>query len=250
MMSEPNGAPYTVYSGDGYAVLYKPPFMHCAPLKRGEAGTLAAWYAARVPAFLSVRGRKEIEGGLLHRLDYETEGLVFAALTQEVMDVMLRQQAEGLFVKEYEAAVSGAGSGLSGFPPCQNRGFDTACGCFFVESGFRRYGPGGKAVRPVPATEVAGGGRIYRTEVLGAERAGGAPPERGVWRLRLTRGFRHQIRCHLAWLGFPIVGDRLYGGEAGRLQLALKAACLSFDDPVTGERMTVSLTGVKEGYGG
>jgi 23S rRNA pseudouridine1911/1915/1917 synthase len=55
--------------------------------------------------------------------------------------------------------------------------------------------------------------------------------------LRIRRGFRHQIRCHLAWLGFPITGDALYGGlpapetAAG---IALRARTLRFPDPVTG----------------
>jgi 23S rRNA-/tRNA-specific pseudouridylate synthase len=30
-------------------------------------------------------------------------------------------------------------------------------------------------------------------------------------RAHLTRGFRHQVRAHLAFLGFPIIGDPLYG---------------------------------------
>jgi 23S rRNA-/tRNA-specific pseudouridylate synthase len=29
-------------------------------------------------------------------------------------------------------------------------------------------------------------------------------------------GFRHQIRAHLAWGGFPVLGDSLYGGLAAR----------------------------------
>ncbi|MDR1301832.1 MAG: hypothetical protein LBK43_05105, partial [Treponema sp.] len=35
------------------------------------------------------------------------------------------------------------------------------------------------------------------------------------FRLRLKRGFRHQIRCHLAWIGYPILNDTLYGGLPG-----------------------------------
>jgi 23S rRNA pseudouridine1911/1915/1917 synthase len=54
-------------------------------------------------------------------------------------------------------------------------------------------------------------------------------------RARILRGFRHQIRCHLAWLGFPILHDSLYGG-AGEGVLALRACSLSFDDPLDGAR--------------
>jgi 23S rRNA pseudouridine1911/1915/1917 synthase len=235
------GEPYAVYSCGGYAILYKPPCMHCAPLKPDEPGTLAAWCADRFPGFLSVRGKKAVEGGLLHRLDYETCGLVFAALTQPVMDAMLELQAAGLFVKEYEADVSAGRTALPGFlPPSDAR--DRLFGGGIIESGFRSYGPGGKSVRPVHD------GRIYQTEVLNAERMeqtelSGASGSDGAWRvhLRITRGFRHQIRCHLAWLGFPIIGDSLYGGAASPVPLALRAARLSFTDPLTGKPKTVSV---------
>jgi 23S rRNA pseudouridine1911/1915/1917 synthase len=68
-------------------------------------------------------------------------------------------------------------------------------------------------------------------------------------RVQLETGRTHQIRVHLAHAGFPIVGDRVYGGrlalprgvsEALRQALrefprqALHAARLQFDHPVTG----------------
>jgi tRNA pseudouridine32 synthase/23S rRNA pseudouridine746 synthase len=54
-------------------------------------------------------------------------------------------------------------------------------------------------------------------------------------------GRSHQIRVHLAWLGCPIVGDRLYnarGGSADWPTLALHAAALDLPHPSTGERLT------------
>jgi 23S rRNA pseudouridine1911/1915/1917 synthase len=238
--------PYVVFSGDEYVILYKPPLMHSASLKRGESGTLSAWCGERFPGFLAVRGKKAVEGGLLHRLDYGTRGLVFAALTQRVMDTMLGRQEQGLFIKEYEAVVCGTENTPPGFPPC-NAGIDPASPpvrAFCVESRFRYYGAGRKSVRPVP---LSGENRrhsgavtsdIYKTEISGME------PVNAVnfniqkdflrVRLQLARGFRHQIRCHLAWLGLPILGDTLYGGEASPSPLALNAVKLKFPDPLTG----------------
>ena len=61
-------------------------------------------------------------------------------------------------------------------------------------------------------------------------------------------GRTHQLRVHAAHplgLGHPIKGDRLYGGQTSSAQtqdpLHLRAAFLSFDHPVTGERMSFSL---------
>lgn len=57
--------------------------------------------------------------------------------------------------------------------------------------------------------------------------------------LRLHTGRKHQIRIQAALSGTPVVGDRRYGGAAGRRwpRLALHAWRLLLDHPVTGERL-------------
>jgi 23S rRNA-/tRNA-specific pseudouridylate synthase len=63
--------------------------------------------------------------------------------------------------------------------------------------------------------------------------------------LDLRTGRTHQIRVHLSHLGWPIVGDDMYGGRAyeedGNVVIArqaLHAAMLSFTHPVLGTRLT------------
>lgn len=57
----------------------------------------------------------------------------------------------------------------------------------------------------------------------------------------LETGRQHQIRQHAAMSGRPVVGDRRYGGDAGRRwpRLALHAAKLGFVHPVSGETIVV-----------
>jgi tRNA pseudouridine32 synthase/23S rRNA pseudouridine746 synthase len=58
--------------------------------------------------------------------------------------------------------------------------------------------------------------------------------------IRIETGRKHQIRAHLASIGFPMVGDRQYGSpEDGQLQLA--AVHLAFNHPTTGERCEYDL---------
>jgi 23S rRNA pseudouridine1911/1915/1917 synthase len=234
----PGSEPFVVFAGGEYLILYKPPFMHSASLKQDEGGTLSAWCAERFPAFISVRGRKALEGGLLHRLDYETRGLVFAALTQRVMDIMLRQQNKSLFVKEYEAIAGGTALSPPGFPPCPVHYEifpESMWRGFYLDSGFRYYGKGRKSVRPLlpaAAPSQKSNGRVYRTEIISIE--GLKTQNFRRVNVRLTRGFRHQIRCHLAWLGLPIQGDVLYGGQGDASTFALRAVQLSFTDPLSG----------------
>jgi 23S rRNA pseudouridine1911/1915/1917 synthase len=114
-----------------------------------------------------------------------------------------------------------------------------------IESSFRPYGKGRKEVRPLSSGRTAGA--LYRTELKLLEGygafSGKVYSEGRLFRVILRRGFRHQIRCHLAWIGRPLLNDRLYGGEDDGGFLALKANALYFNDPVTGKPLTIRLPG-------
>jgi 23S rRNA pseudouridine1911/1915/1917 synthase len=239
--------PKTIDVKPGYLVAYKPPRMHSVFLKkrRGAEETLLDWCFRHYPETAEVRGRNPWEGGIVHRLDYETEGLVLFARTQEAMDAFLVQQREGRFTKIYGALSGGIMERLPGYPPRPVEEPFHGVNPGVIESEFRPYGPGRKAARPAIIKPGAPAEKIYRTGVLGVERSKGFT----AFTVRIQRGFRHQIRCHLAWLGFPLVNDRLYGGvilgiyrplawelSPVQLFLALRAQGVSFDDPVSGER--------------
>ncbi|MDR1278665.1 MAG: RNA pseudouridine synthase [Treponema sp.] len=241
--------PQLIEETEDFAVVYKPPRVHCVPLRAGEGGTLLEWYARLFPPVAALHGKRPLEGGILHRLDYETQGLVLFGKTQAALENLFIQQEEGRFVKEYGAISHRAGASppLPGFPPPPAL---PGSGTFCIRSYFRSYGPGGKAVRPLaglnrPGKKTASDrGRPYETEIVETAEPG---KEFRYFTLRIKRGFRHQIRCHLAWLGNPIRGDPLYGQagkdtappEEGAVNppegpLALRAQGLFFFDPQNG----------------
>lgn len=261
--------PRVVFEDETLVALHKPPRMHSAPGQGG--GGLCSWVFERYPEARDVgprTGRSPRpgragspsgvpEGGLLHRLDYETSGIVLFARNREAFLSLLDQQAQGSFRKEY-LAVSGVSAaqeprgsnpgqgsplGIDGGAWASSRAALDAPALSALISGalssgaapavvcsFRPFGPKGARVACLDPS-FAREGPAYRSDLVGA-RLGG---EGGRLELRvsLARGFRHQIRAQLAWIGLPIAGDPLYGSaEDGRL--GLYAVALSFIHPKTG----------------
>jgi len=269
--------PRIVYEDERLVALHKPARMHSAPGL--GSGDLCAWAFERYPELAKVgggsSGRKQSEGGLLHRLDFETSGLVLFARDAEAFASLLEQQARGAFYKEYIALSSPSliaepqgSSPIRGTPAGVESSVWTAarvacaqreagpsilsealkapafrggkCG---IECAFRPFGP--KGARVACLAELGkGAAAIYRSDILGCdpiEAPGEGEGPQLELRLALARGFRHQIRAQLAWIGLPIFGDPLYGGAPDE-RLRLYAIRLSFFHPASGEHFSVSET--------
>jgi 23S rRNA pseudouridine1911/1915/1917 synthase len=229
--------PYIFDETSDFAVVFKPPRMHSAPLAKKEGGTLFDWFAEHVNAAQSSHVC------LMHRLDFDTHGLVLFAKNAESFEFFKDLQDKGGFIKEYSAICSSfvhAASSVPGFPPPLALAADNPSPekPLVIESYFRPFGPGRKLVRPVieegkKNSDIAkDNGGFYRTEIIAVIN--------NVFTVRLKRGFRHQIRCHLCWAGFPIMNDPLYpqppegGGSVS--DMALRACALFFADPSTGKQ--------------
>ena len=259
-----------------YLVVYKPPGMHSAPLAASKDGSILDFCAGDFPEVAELHGRKAGEGGLLHRLDYDTQGLLLIARSQKAMEALHGQQKSGEFIKEYSALTmdnneNHANSNppddnfaffelrqiASGFPLLKPvLPFDFFSGdcrkSFSIMSAFRPYGPGRKEVRPVMLGLLNAGGKMMKPKGLALDMGNpyvteilkGQQLSQGInlFFIKLYRGFRHQIRCHLSWLGLPVLNDDLYGGSAfGKGLLALRAHALIFNNPSSGERRVYSI---------
>lgn len=171
-----------------FLVVHKPPDLPVHPGGIYLQNTLQSMLSARYgPVYL------------ISRLDRETSGLMLVALNAESADHLYRQQREHRIRKEYFCLVHGD------FPP-----FHDARGWMMKpeQSAVRKK----RIFLEDPAAEHPGDagspGRSYcRTELfLEGKRDGFS-----LLRCRLHTGKTHQIRATLCSLGFPVVGDKIYG---------------------------------------
>lgn len=69
----------------------------------------------------------------------------------------------------------------------------------------------------------------------------GGDSRRTLLRVILETGRTHQIRVHMAYLGFPLCGDEMYGGDMSAIaRQALHCGEVSFTQPITHEKIQVS----------
>ena len=205
-----------LYVDDDCVVAVKEGGMPSAPIKEGETDNALFHVSLDYPEVLEVQGKKSIEGGILHRLDTATTGLLLFARNQFFYDELIKAQENNLFIKEYTAVCSDIKNTpelLEGFPIQSKNVFSKKIN-FPVEiiSRFRSYGKGQQQVRPVTDDSVGYAAKKnvtktqYKTEILSVENY----KKDFMVKCRISKGFRHQVRCHLAWCGLPVAGDFLY----------------------------------------
>lgn len=239
--------PKIVAEADGWALIRKPHGMPSAPLAENEEGTLLDWFLGQRPEARPVSGKKAVEHGLLHRLDTGTEGLVLIAKTQPAFNALHAAQQAGLIQKKYYAFCSGPSEATTGPLGPGQRNPGQIILPLTIRSRFRSFGPKGREVRPLfPGMRgYDEADREYETVIEAIENY--SHDKTISVTCALVRGYRHQVRAHLAWLGFPIIGDRLYNSESinsstmPEVPLQLYAVAISFPDPESARPVAFSL---------
>ena len=109
-----------LYNDDDILVVKKNAGIPSAPLKSTETDN-ALFYVSKIfPQIINVKNLyKEVEGGLIHRIDTDTEGLLLFALNDESWQNLYLQQKSNSFTKEYTAfctKIDDNSRTLPGFP--------------------------------------------------------------------------------------------------------------------------------------
>ena len=192
----------------------KPPGQPTHPLEPRETGTLANALVARYPEVAAI-GDPPLMGGLLHRLDTDTSGVVLAARTAAAYRDLRAQFRARSVSKVYFALAAGEvlAAGRAEHRLVHRPGDRGQ----MAEAGSVRS-------REKPMTAV--------THFQPIAAAAGFT----LLRVEIRTGVTHQIRCQLALLGHPLAGDARYGGPAlpGLVRHFLHAAVLTFRDPSDG----------------
>jgi 23S rRNA pseudouridine1911/1915/1917 synthase len=185
-----------VHEDEHLVVLDKPAGMVVHPGAGVDHGTLVHALLHRYPEIAEVGGAGR--PGIVHRLDRETSGLLVVARTPLAYRTLVEALQSHTVKRTYGALVWGE-------PPLDAGEIETRIGRHPRE-------------RQRMAV-LKQGGKEARTHWKVAERFG--PAARVV--IELETGRTHQIRVHMAHLGYPVLGDPLYGGRV-KNQLSLDTA--------------------------
>ncbi|MYH45999.1 MAG: 23S rRNA pseudouridine(1911/1915/1917) synthase RluD [Gammaproteobacteria bacterium] len=169
------------YEDEHFLIVNKPENMVVHPATGHHEGTLLNGLLHSFPELAQLP-----RAGIIHRLDKDTTGLMLIARTLRAHTELVRQLQERRIERVYQALVHGV---------------LTAGGT--VDQPMGRH--------PVHRTRMAvvGEGKPARTHYRVLERF----PAHTHVEISLETGRTHQIRVHMAWLGYPVLGDRTYGGR-------------------------------------
>ena len=182
-----------LYEDAGFIVLNKPANLIVHPARGQLSGTmlngLAHHFQQQASGTLSRVGQREARPGIVHRLDKNTTGVIIVAKQDEPHWQLARQFEERSNLKAYLAVVHGCPDPPGGA----------------IEQPIGKH----PTIREAMAVRNDSAAKHALTLYRVRERYRGY----SLVELELKTGRTHQIRVHLSYIGHPIAGDLVYGGE-------------------------------------
>lgn len=211
-----------IYQDRDLIVVNKPPGLVVHPAAGHRHGTLVQGLLAACPDLAGIGG--ELRPGIVHRLDKDTSGVMVAAKTARAHQALVDQFKNRRIEKHYLGLCLGR-------PGLKQGRIDAPIG----RHPSRRKEMSTKARSSKPALTEWNVLRLFH-------------PGLSLLQLKILTGRTHQIRVHLASIGCPILGDRVYGRGLGQLRKhgdlkglvhrhMLHARTITFIHPSSGEEM-------------
>lgn len=179
--------PSLVFEDDDLLVVNKPAGLVCHSAQRPGQPALVDW----------IRGCGVTTPRMVNRLDRETSGLVLVTKNERAAKVVGNEVLRHEIGKEYVAICFGAMSGDAGT----------------VDQPVAVTNDPGALVYTRRVVDAARGKPSVTQWRVASRLPGGGADGFTVVRLRPQTGRAHQLRVHMAWLGHPIVGDKIYGPD-------------------------------------
>lgn len=202
-----------IYEDDDIIVVNKPKGMVVHPANGNPDGTLVNAIMAICKDSLSGIGG-EIRPGIVHRLDKDTSGLLIVAKNDRAHVNMSEQIKNHEVKKTYIALVRGV----------------------VKENEATIDMPIGRSTSDRKKMAVMKAGKNAVTHIKVLKRYN----KYTLLQVNIETGRTHQIRVHLSYIGYPIIGDCTYSNgknEFGVVGQCLHAKCLEFKHPITGAEM-------------
>ena len=217
MTAKPEDIPLNIiYEDNDIIVINKSPGIVVHPAAGNADGTLVNALLHHCSDLSGIGGK--IRPGVVHRLDKDTSGLIVFAKTNEAHLNLSRQIKDREVKKTYLALVHGRMKKDSGI----------------IDAPLGRH--------PVHRKKMAviRSANLKKREALTHYMAVKKFKDYTLVELDLKTGRTHQIRVHLSYIGYPIVGDRTYSrkkDDLGASRQMLHASRLGFNHPITGKYM-------------
>ncbi len=206
-----------VYEDEHVVVVDKPAGMAVHSGAGRKDGTLVNGLLARYPELSQLEPSER--PGIVHRLDVDTSGLMVVARTSEAASALSAAIKVREVDRRYVAMVVGKLPGRAGV----------------VDRPIGRH----PTIRTLQA--VVENGRPARTRFALTTGHYAFGKAFSMVNLKLETGRTHQIRVHMQTIGYPILGDQVYGVIIPEIPLRrqfLHANQLGFEHPTTGDRLT------------
>ncbi|MEW6681127.1 MAG: RluA family pseudouridine synthase [bacterium] len=197
-----------VYEDSEIIIVNKPAGQITHPTARIRKGTLVN--ALLFHTSLPDTGNPE-RPGIVHRLDKDTSGLLVVAKTKRAYESLIKMIKERAIKRKYLALVLGR----------VKEDYGEVC------KPIGRPKRGGVLMKPY-GRKMKEAKTSYRVLQRGKNAS--------LLEVSLHTGRTHQIRVHLASIGYPVIGDKSYGKKTNLInRQALHAFSLSFLHPITNE---------------